>query len=973
MNNGEEEDLFRLVYMKMEMKRIVLPLLLMASTTLSAQQRPREYTPSPVAGTVWNEPGNANPFIPGYFADPTIRKFGDTYYLYATTDGTGNGYGPAQVWVSKDFVNWKNIVMNWPTTEVVWAPDVVQMPNGKYRYFYCEPCNINIGESDSPIGPWHNILGKEDAVMVPDRYVHNVITLDPQLFVDDDKSQYLYFTTWGIYKGFGCGVAKLKDGDFDVSALKENVAKDARRWNENHPFPIAADEFFAEKRLIPNTELKDIFEAPFVFKRNGIYYFTYSSGSCHTDTYRVQYATSTVGPMGPFEYKGELLTTNEDETVHGPGHHSIIDIDGKYYIVYHRHNNPKSIHGFNRQVCIDELKFDAQGNIIPIVPTHNAQNVDLFKGASKYKNLAYGAKVTASSYYDEWFKPEYAVDDNNATLWKAQKCNWDSRKPSTAHEEWLQIDLGKPMKFNEVWTQFEYATFFYQYKIETSLDGKNWTLYADRTNNTMQGSPMIDKGTVKAQYVRITITDTQKNGHMPAIWNVKVWAKAPTLPDTNVESNDGYPGMHKKDVEANKRDIKTSVITLNVESIALKSATKPFDVTEVECGGESYPSMIFKANKPIRARVKDGMWGLFFNGTQQLVSEQPLPQIYRYNAPYTIAAWVLSTKVGPVSTVTSLSSSRADLATTEFRLGTDPSTGLINHNGSFESSGAPKEIKEGEGKWQFWVITFDGWMEKVYLNGKLVKEKNNFLMIRPDGHITIGADGSGANNFMGYLNYLGIYPQSLSEDAVKFLYEAFNKQKDIPSLGDDDFEEIDPDSKFTLSPNMKPTFEKKEEFTLSTKSGDFNNAPLANGGEIYQEVTGDFVVMVTVADMEGLKQHNVTGFNEGGILIADGATYYQLGAFPLYNCGNMFTMLSGHGRPQFPNYKGYDFDPIMQFERRGNQLFTRTSKDGKTWNNMPGSPIEVNSPTLKVGAYQTTYNENASWVRLKDYIIYQKK
>ena len=354
--------------MKTEMKSIVLSLLLVAATTLSAQRRTREYTPSPVRGTAWNAPGNANPFIPGYFADPTIRKFGETWYLYATTDGTGNGYGPAQVWVSKDFVNWKNIVMNWPTTEVVWAPDVVQMPNGKYRYYYCEPCNILIGESDTPIGPWHNILGKADAVMVPDRYIHNVITLDPQLFRDDDGQEYLYFTTWGIYNGFGCGVAKLNP-QFSNSPLgserrltpqefSTSQFPDARRWNEHYPFPIAADTFFSEKRLIPNTELKDIFEAPFVFKHNGIYYFTYSSGSCHTDTYRVQYATSTVGPMGPFEYKGAILTTNANETVHGPGHHSILEQDGHYYIVYHRHNNPKSVHGFNRQVCIDELLFD---------------------------------------------------------------------------------------------------------------------------------------------------------------------------------------------------------------------------------------------------------------------------------------------------------------------------------------------------------------------------------------------------------------------------------------------------------------------------------------------------------------------------------------------------------------------------------------------------------------------------------------
>ena len=55
--------------------------------------------------TDFNTPGAGNPVIPGYFADPTIKKFGDTYYMYATTDGSGAGFGPAQVWTSKDFVN----------------------------------------------------------------------------------------------------------------------------------------------------------------------------------------------------------------------------------------------------------------------------------------------------------------------------------------------------------------------------------------------------------------------------------------------------------------------------------------------------------------------------------------------------------------------------------------------------------------------------------------------------------------------------------------------------------------------------------------------------------------------------------------------------------------------------------------------------------------------------------------------------
>ena len=58
------------------------------------------------AAATYNTPGAGNPILPGYFADPTIKKFGDTYYIYATTDGSGAGFGPAQLWCSKDFKNW---------------------------------------------------------------------------------------------------------------------------------------------------------------------------------------------------------------------------------------------------------------------------------------------------------------------------------------------------------------------------------------------------------------------------------------------------------------------------------------------------------------------------------------------------------------------------------------------------------------------------------------------------------------------------------------------------------------------------------------------------------------------------------------------------------------------------------------------------------------------------------------------------
>jgi len=1018
----------------------------------------------------WNTPGCLNPIVPGYFADPTIRKFGDTYYIYATTDGTGNGYGPAQVWVSKDFRHWRNVVMNWPTTEVVWAPDVVRQPDGTYRYYYCEPCNVNVGEGDSPLGPWRNVLGAADAVMVPDRYVHNVITLDPQLFRDDDGSEYLYFTTWGIYKGFGCGVAKLRPGvgreqlrrvaGGQAADGREGYRADARGWSEHAPFPIAADDFFSEKRLIPNTELTDIFEAPFVFKRKGVYYFTYSSGSCHDDTYRVQYATSEAGPMGPFQYKGCILKTNADGTIHGPGHHSMLEVDGQWYIVYHRHNNPHSIHGFNRQVCIDRVDFDAEGNILPVEPTHGGVDAALLcpqKGKLP-PNLAYRCGVKASSVYSDDFRAEYAVDDNNGTLWRAARCCAES------DSVYLELDLGRVQRLNQVWIQFEYATFFYQYKVTTSEDGSSWTLFADKTRNTQAGSPMIEEGDTRARYIRIYITDTQKNGHMPAIWNVQVYNATKKsdpkamLPDTGGMDmkavEEGYPGLHKKDVSRRERLISKEkgnmLIDINADDYAGSGRGAGLSRILNRKGG------YFDGGSRLPVEVKAGKQAFFLNGRQQLTSSFDLPATFVYNAPYTIVAWTLNPKVSALETVLCLSPSRSDLATTEFRLGSDPGAGLVSHNGSFESSGAPEAIAGGAGKWQHWVITFDGYMERIYLDGKLLQEKNNFIMVRPQGPLTLGASADGSNRFSGYIHSLQLYDKSFSEADVQRAYSepsdtdrkpVFGKMPeavvDVVSpellsirLVDEEGEAIETgllDFRFAATSHISKkdtvglhfsapsnnssillgtdgkklqkvfihikddtgtvdkvvtrnvtvdaatftltaqTAEEKLSFTTGAR---FNEDPVGNGSHIFQETTGDFVMQARITGIDGQERHSTPAYNEGGILLSGEGVTIQLGVFPAYNCGNMLTVLSRHGRPQHPNGKGWNYDPYLQLERRGSMIYARTSRDGTAWEDIDGSPLsypELEGRGVKLGLYQTTYNENVSWVTADSLKIYTRK
>jgi beta-xylosidase len=92
----------------------------------------------------FNSPGAKNPILPGYFADPTIKKFGDIYYLYATTDNEMLASGAPTVWYSKDFQNWYNYTMEVPSLSSVnlrnfWAPDILQGKDGKY-YLYFGNC-----------------------------------------------------------------------------------------------------------------------------------------------------------------------------------------------------------------------------------------------------------------------------------------------------------------------------------------------------------------------------------------------------------------------------------------------------------------------------------------------------------------------------------------------------------------------------------------------------------------------------------------------------------------------------------------------------------------------------------------------------------------------------------------------------------------------------------------------------------------
>ncbi|MEO7212922.1 family 43 glycosylhydrolase [Mucilaginibacter sp.] len=662
--------------------------------------------------------GNGNPIIPGYFADPTIKKFGDTFYLYATTDGNGGGLGPSQVWTSKDFVNWTMQDMNWPTTHNYWAPDATLGNDGKYYLYYCQPTVEIYGASAStPIGPWTPLYADNKPVLT-NLYVPGVITLDGQTFRDDDGKFYMVWGTWGIYPGYGCGVGLLNP---DMKT-------------------------FAKTAKIPNTDAKDFFEGAFMFKRKGIYYLMYSSGFCENETYRVQYATSKTGPMDGYVYgkNSPILTTNADGTVHGPGHNSVLRVGDDYYIVYHRHNNPHSGGGYHRQISADKLVFDADGNIEKVIPTHTGIGL-LAKTTNPYPNLAYQKKVTASSFYNDDYKPQFAADDNNGTLWKPKN---NSTAPA-----WLQVDLGAVTTVKKVLTQFEYATWYYQYFIEYSINGKDWQIFADKRNSRWHGSPAIDEKEVKARYIRLTITGTGYPGLYKAVWNLKVFGGG---------DHEVVPANINPPAERPKFTQQGLVVDVDAESLQPGTIIKQW-ANKGSLGGS------FKTDgKSPYVDFVAGKKTVIFKAGQTLSSNFKVPPSLAGNNSYTVCFWAYTGEVKKENPVLDWGGGGDDLSGAAFGYGSNPDMGAALHRGWADLP--YKKDADLAGKWHYVAISFDGTFENVYIDGRLNNQENKMLFVKPAAKFLIGGQHEGPARFSGAIASLQVYDRALSHAGIKAIF-----------------------------------------------------------------------------------------------------------------------------------------------------------------------------------------------------------
>ena len=320
-----------------------------------------------------------------YTADPSAHVFDGSIYVYPShdidagvaDDDLGNQYamrdyrvlrmdrvgapvtiGPVALDVAQ--VPW--------ASQQMWAPDAARKGDTYYLYFPARDRTkdknglgkfmIGVATSKNPMGPF-----KPEAKPIAGAY-----SMDPAVFTDTDGQAYMYFG--GIWGG---QLQRWATGRFDPNGSDDDLRQDDRpalsgkvaRLNpdmkslaEAPRDAVILDE--AGKPVLGGDHERRFFEASWVFKRGGRYYYTYSTG----DTHFINYAIGD-NPYGPFTYKGHILKPVQGWT----SHHSVIEHEGKWWLFYA--DTQLSNRNHLRNAKVTELRFNPDGTIPTIDPFVN--------------------------------------------------------------------------------------------------------------------------------------------------------------------------------------------------------------------------------------------------------------------------------------------------------------------------------------------------------------------------------------------------------------------------------------------------------------------------------------------------------------------------------------------------------------------------------------------------------------------------
>ncbi len=308
-----------------------------------------------------------------FMADPSVHLFDGKLYVYPShdresgipenDDGDHFDMNDYHVFSTSDIENEPltdhGVVLK--VSDIAWAGRQlwdcdVACKNGKYYMYYplkdkTDIFRLGVAISDNPAGPF---------IAQPDP-IRGSYSIDPAVFEDSNGAHYIYFGgLWGgqlqryrCNKAIECG---HEPGD-NEPALPSRVAqlKDDMLEFAEEPRGIV---ILGEDGVPLNAGDHDrrFFEASWMHKHNGKYYFSYSTGNTH----KLCYATGD-NPYGPFTYRGIILTPVVGWTTH----HSIVEFKGKWYL-FHHDSVPSGGKTWLRSLKVVEIDYSEDGEIMTI-------------------------------------------------------------------------------------------------------------------------------------------------------------------------------------------------------------------------------------------------------------------------------------------------------------------------------------------------------------------------------------------------------------------------------------------------------------------------------------------------------------------------------------------------------------------------------------------------------------------------------
>nr|WP_233354794.1 family 43 glycosylhydrolase [Paenibacillus sp. JZ16] len=262
------------------------------------------------------------PIIAGNYADPSIIRVGEDYYMthssYKLTPGL-------VIWHSRDLLNWSRVGAALPHYEGnVWAPDFV-VHNGVYYIYYPAGRTNWVVTASSPAGPWSKPINL------------GIKGIDPGHTAGPDGKRYLH----------------MSGGDFvELTADGLAVAGEVRHVYNGWRYP---DDWVVEAYSL---------EGPKITVHDGYYYLTAAvGGTAGPPTSHMAVSSRSRTPWGPWEhspYNPIIHTESRDERWWSKGHASLIDLpDGQWWMVYHAYAN--GFHSLGRQTLLEPIEWTSDG------------------------------------------------------------------------------------------------------------------------------------------------------------------------------------------------------------------------------------------------------------------------------------------------------------------------------------------------------------------------------------------------------------------------------------------------------------------------------------------------------------------------------------------------------------------------------------------------------------------------------------